>query len=495
MIKITFPDGAVKEFESGTTTLAIAESISKSLAKKALAGKVNGKLVDLTRPIEEDASIEIITPDHEDALGLVRHSAAHLMAQAMRRLYPNIHFGVGPAIDSGFYYDTDNGQNQVTAEDLPAIEAEMMKIVKENLPIERRVLSKQEALEIFASDPYKVELISELPEEEVITAYQQGEFIDLCRGPHVPSTGRIQVFKLLSVAGAQYQGMGKDLYEEAVVKQTFDEASEILGYDMAELCFTENERLDQTQYTQPAILTVSIAYYRLLKEHGIIPDAALGLSLGEYSALVASNALSFTEAVALVAKRGAYMTEAAPAGSGKMVAVMNAPIETIEESCHEASKYGIVSPANYNTPQQIVIGGEEKAVDEAVLLLKEKGFKRMIPLNVSGPFHTAILEPAAKKLAKDLSQIQFSEPSFPIISNTTTEIMKKETIAGLLEQQVMQPVRFYESIHKLKTIGIEQVIEVGPGKVLSGFMKKIDKTIPVLRVENKQTFDETIAIL
>ena len=298
---------------------------------------------------------------------------------------------------------------------------------------------------------------------------------------------------LFSGQGAQYQGMGKDLYEEAVVKQTFDEASEILGYD--ELCFTENERLDQTQYTQPAILTVSIAYYRLLKEHGIIPDAALGLSLGEYSALVASNALSFTEAVALVAKRGAYMTEAAPAGSGKMVAVMNAPIETIEESCHEASKYGIVSPANYNTPQQIVIGGEEKAVDEAVLLLKEKGFKRMIPLNVSGPFHTAILEPAAKKLAKDLSQIQFSEPSFPIISNTTTEIMKKETIAGLLEQQVMQPVRFYESIHKLKTIGIEQVIEVGPGKVLSGFMKKIDKTIPVLRVENKQTFDETIAIL
>ena len=273
---------------------------------------------------------------------------------------------------------------------------------------------------------------------------------------------------LFSGQGAQYQGMGKDLYEEAVVKQTFDEASEILGYDMAELCFTENERLDQTQYT---------------------------LSLGEYSALVASNALSFTEAVALVAKRGAYMTEAAPAGSGKMVAVMNAPIETIEESCHEASKYGIVSPANYNTPQQIVIGGEEKAVDEAVLLLKEKGFKRMIPLNVSGPFHTAILEPAAKKLAKDLSQIQFSEPSFPIISNTTTEIMKKETIAGLLEQQVMQPVRFYESIHKLKTIGIEQVIEVGPGKVLSGFMKKIDKTIPVLRVENKQTFDETIAIL
>ena len=230
MIKITFPDGAVKEFESGTTTLAIAESISKSLAKKALAGKVNGKLVDLTRPIEEDASIEIITPDHEDALGLVRHSAAHLMAQAMRRLYPNIHFGVGPAIDSGFYYDTDNGQNQVTAEDLPAIEAEMMKIVKENLPIELRVLSKQEALEIFASDPYKVELISELPEEEVITAYQQGEFIDLCRGPHVPSTGRIQVFKLLSVAGAYWRGNSNNQMMQRVYGTAFFDKKALKEY-------------------------------------------------------------------------------------------------------------------------------------------------------------------------------------------------------------------------------------------------------------------------
>ena len=163
-LTITFPDGAKKEFAVGITTKEIAEGISKSLAKKALAGKVNGQLIDLDRGIEEDAQIEIVTPDHEDALGLVRHSAAHLMAQAMRRLYPNIHFGVGPAIDTGFYYDTDNGESPVTAEDLPAIEAEMMKIVKENLPIERRVLSKKEALELFAEDPYKVELISELPE-------------------------------------------------------------------------------------------------------------------------------------------------------------------------------------------------------------------------------------------------------------------------------------------------------------------------------------------
>ncbi|MGM8137986.1 threonine--tRNA ligase [Enterococcus italicus] len=206
MIKITFPDGAVKEFEQGVTTKEIAESISKSLAKKALAGKVNGKLIDLTLPLEEDAKIEIVTPDHEDALPLLRHSSAHLMAHAMHRLYPGIHFGVGPAIDSGFYYDTDNGEHPITAEDLPAIEVEMMKVIKENHPIERMVLSKEEALELFASDPYKVELITELPADEVITAYKQGDFVDLCRGPHVPSTGRIQVFKLLSVAGAYWRG-------------------------------------------------------------------------------------------------------------------------------------------------------------------------------------------------------------------------------------------------------------------------------------------------
>ena len=226
-LTITFPDGAKKEFAVGITTKEIAEGISKSLAKKALAGKVNGQLIDLDRGIEEDAQIEIVTPDHEDALGLVRHSAAHLMAQAMRRLYPNIHFGVGPAIDTGFYYDTDNGESPVTAEDLPAIEAEMMKIVKENLPIERRVLSKKEALELFAEDPYKVELISELPEDETITAYQQGEFVDLCRGPHVPSTGRIQVFKLLSVAGAYWRGNSNNQMMQRVYGTAFFDKKEL----------------------------------------------------------------------------------------------------------------------------------------------------------------------------------------------------------------------------------------------------------------------------
>ncbi len=206
MITITFPDGAKKEFPKGTTTLEIAKFISNSLAKKALAGKLDGELIDLTRPIEADGHLAIIMPDDEDALPLLRHSTAHLMANAMRRLYPNIHLGVGPAIDSGFYYDTDNQDHPITEEDLVKIEEEMKKIVQENNPIERLVLTKEEALELFKEDPYKIELITELPADEVITAYRQKDFTDLCRGPHVPSTGKIKEFKLLSVAGAYWRG-------------------------------------------------------------------------------------------------------------------------------------------------------------------------------------------------------------------------------------------------------------------------------------------------
>jgi len=230
MLKITFPDYSVKELETGITPKAIAEGISKSLAKKALAAKFNGQLIDLDRPILEDGTIEIVTPDHEDALGILRHSAAHLMANAMRRLYPNIHFGVGPAIESGFYYDTDNGENPVTSEDLPAIEAEMMKIVKENNPINRKVLTKEEALDLFADDPYKVELINDMPEDEQITAYEQGDFIDLCRGPHVPSTGRIQVFKLLSVAGAYWRGNSNNQMMQRVYGTAFFDKKDLKAY-------------------------------------------------------------------------------------------------------------------------------------------------------------------------------------------------------------------------------------------------------------------------
>ncbi|HAB95255.1 MAG TPA: [acyl-carrier-protein] S-malonyltransferase [Enterococcus sp.] len=299
---------------------------------------------------------------------------------------------------------------------------------------------------------------------------------------------------LFSGQGAQYPKMGEELYhQEAIVRETFEQASTILGYDMAELCFTENERLNQTEYTQPAILTVSTAFWRLLDAQGIEADAVAGLSLGEYTALVASGALDFQTAVALVQKRGRYMANAAPAGVGKMVAVMNTPAETIEQICKEASQAGIVTPANYNTPQQIVIGGEVPAVDKAVELLQAAGTKRVIPLNVSGPFHTALLEPASQQLAQELAQITFDELQVPVISNTTTQPMQQDQIKELLTLQVKSPVRFYESIATLKQLGIQQVIEIGPGKVLSGFMKKIDKEIQTARVEDSQTLADTLA--
>lgn len=207
MINITFPDGAVREYESGSTTFEIAQSISNSLAKKALAGKLNGKLIDTTREIHEDGEIEIVTPDHEDALAILRHSAAHLFAQAAKRHFPDIHLGVGPAIQDGFYYDTDNQAGQITNEDLKMIEDEMRNIVKENFPSIREEVSKDEAREIFKADPYKLELIEEHSEDDGgLTIYRQGEYVDLCRGPHVPSTGRIQVFQLLNVAGAYWRG-------------------------------------------------------------------------------------------------------------------------------------------------------------------------------------------------------------------------------------------------------------------------------------------------
>ena len=226
-IKVTFPDGAVKEDAQGVSTFQIAVSISKSLSKKALAGKYNGELVDLVQPLEVDGSLEIVTVDHEDALGILRHSAAHLMANALRRLYPNIHFGVGPAIESGFYYDTDNEELAISEEDLPKIEAEMKKIVKENNPIIRRVVTKEEALTLFATDPYKVELITELPTDEEITVYEQDDFVDLCRGVHVPSTGKIPVFKLLSLAGAYWRGDSSNKMMQRIYGTAFFNQSDL----------------------------------------------------------------------------------------------------------------------------------------------------------------------------------------------------------------------------------------------------------------------------
>ena len=207
VVQITFPDGAVKEFPSGTTTEDIAGSISSGLKKKALAGKLNGEMYDLRRPIEEDGAIEIITQDQPEALEILRHSSAHLMAQAIKRLYKDVKLGVGPVIESGFYYDIDMPQS-LTPEDLPLIEKEMKKIINENISIERKEVSRNEAIQIYKEidDEYKLELIEAIPEDETVTIYEQGDFFDLCRGVHVPSTGKIREFKLLSIAGAYWRG-------------------------------------------------------------------------------------------------------------------------------------------------------------------------------------------------------------------------------------------------------------------------------------------------
>ncbi|MGT2832432.1 ACP S-malonyltransferase [Streptococcus halotolerans] len=298
---------------------------------------------------------------------------------------------------------------------------------------------------------------------------------------------------LFAGQGAQTRGMGRDLYEHfEMVKKTFDQASQILGYDIRSLIDDNQDKLDQTSYTQPAILTTSVAIYRLLVEKGIRPDIVAGLSLGEYSALVAAGALEFETALRVVAKRGQLMEAAAPAGIGKMVAIMSTDASLIEDACQKASDIGIVSPANYNTPQQIVIGGEVAAVDKALAILKEAGVKRMIPLKVSGPFHTALLQKASQGLADVLEKVTFNDFKIPLVGNTEAKMMEKDDVKSLLARQVMEPVRFYDSIAEIQALGVDRVIEIGPGKVLSGFVKKIDRSLPTISVNDLASLEQLL---
>ncbi len=307
----------------------------------------------------------------------------------------------------------------------------------------------------------------------------------------------MKVAFVYSGQGAQYVGMGQELYDNYLTyRQVFDEASEVLGFDMAALCFNEDTALNETEYTQPAILTMSVALSAVLKELGYKPDMVAGLSLGEYSALVESGALSFKEAVALVKKRGKFMTEAVPQGVGAMSAIMGLSRQEVEAACEKASSKGLVIAANYNMPTQIAIAGEVEAVAYAEELLTEMGARRVIRLNVSGPFHTKLLEPAAEKLAEELKNVSIKQMEIPVVTNVTGQVISSaEAIIPTLVKQVMLPVYWQDCVETLIAEGVDTFIEVGPGKALTGFIKKIDKTVTVQNVENLKTLEKVTTIL
>ena len=295
--------------------------------------------------------------------------------------------------------------------------------------------------------------------------------------------------------GAQYPGMGRDIaesYEQAM--SIFEKASEKLGIDMKKLCFEgDEEELKKTENTQPSILTTSVAILEVLKLKGIVPDVAAGLSLGEYTALVASEAVSFEDAVAVVRKRGKYMQEAVPAGEGTMAAVMGLAKEDVIEGLKLAGEHGVVEAANFNCPGQIVIAGQTKAVEEACKILKEKGAKRAMLLPVSAPFHSSLLKPAGERLEKELVAIVLSDTKIPVVSNVNADIIKdKNEIKRLLVDQVSNSVLWEDSVKRMIDMGVDTFIEVGPGKSLSAFVKKIDKNISVYNVEDMGSLENTI---
>ena len=307
---------------------------------------------------------------------------------------------------------------------------------------------------------------------------------------------------IFSGQGSQYIGMGKELYENIEsCREVFNKANEVLGFNLTELIFNgEKSELDITENTQPAILTTSIATLSILKEKGITPEIVAGLSLGEYSALVASSALSFEDGVALVRKRGKFMQEAVPLGVGAMVAVLGLSKEKIEEVLVLAREKGVVEIANYNTNKQIVIGGEVEAVNYAAELLKEAGARRTIPLKVSGPFHTSLLEEASVKLEKELNNISFNNPKVKVISNVNAEFIEdKSYIKELLTKQVKSSVKWSETIEKMLDSGIDVFIEIGPLKTLSSFVKEISKErgadVKIFNIEDLKSLNKTLEVL
>ena len=294
--------------------------------------------------------------------------------------------------------------------------------------------------------------------------------------------------------GAQACGMGKDFYEQTETgKRIFDKATQLMGFSMPQLCFEENDRLDITEYTQAAMVTASIAMMRVLEENGIKPDVAAGLSLGEYCALAAAGVMSDEDAIRTVRQRGILMQEAVPVGEGAMAAILALDAAVIEEVTGAMEGVWI---ANYNCPGQIVISGEKAAVEEACEKLKAAGAKRAVMLNVSGPFHSGMLTAAGEKLGQVLSRVELHEPRIPYVANVTAQYVKSAgEVKELLTRQVSSSVRWQQSVEAMIGDGVDTFIEIGPGKTLAGFMRKISRDVKTLNVEKLEDIGQAVEAL
>lgn len=304
---------------------------------------------------------------------------------------------------------------------------------------------------------------------------------------------------MFSGQGAQYAGMGKDLYDHyPVAKEIFDRADAVLGYSIKDICFQDEAKLGETEFAQPAILTMSIAAMKVLEEQGVRADMTAGLSLGEYSAYVASGAMDFEEAVALVQKRGKFMAEAVPSGEGAMYAIIGLDTALVEKACSEATAEigALAVPANYNAPGQIVIAGKAESAARAAELAKEKGAKMAVKLKVSGPFHTELLQPAADKLGPELQKMHISPMKIPVYTNVNAEVVSSEQdIIPILTKQICCPVRWETIVRNMAEAGADAFIELGPGKTLNGFVKRIIKGVVNVNVEDSSSLEKALTKL
>ena len=291
--------------------------------------------------------------------------------------------------------------------------------------------------------------------------------------------------------GSQYIGMGKEFYEQIpICKEVYDLASEVTGLDIPALCFEENEKINITEYTQICMLATEAAIYMALEQNGYQPDVTAGLSLGEYGALIASGVMTAEEAFELVRKRGIFMQEAVPTG-GAMAAVIGMDGEQIRKICQETE--GRVSVANYNCPGQVVITGEDTAVERAGMALKEAGARRVLPLKVSGPFHSPMLEGAGKKLAEVLKTVTVQAPVTPYVTNVTAEyVTEEEAIKELLAKQVASSVLWQQSVERMIADGVDTFVEIGPGKTLTGFLRKIDCSVKGFSIEKPEDLEKVL---